>query len=56
MTAPWTPMRWPDGWRDAGLLDLLRGTAIDHLLIGKGPELSAVRSRAERDGLRTSFR
>ena len=47
MTAQWTPMRWPDGWKDPGMLDLLKGTAIDHLLIGTGPEWSAVRSRAQ---------
>src|ERR1035437_4864340 len=54
MTAQWTPMRWPDGWKDPGMLDLLKGMAIDHLLIGTGPEWSAVRSRAAEDGLHVS--
>ncbi len=54
MTALWTPMRWPDGWKDPATLALLKGTAIDHLLIGTGPELSAVRSRAAQEGFRVS--
>ena len=54
MTAQWTPMRWPDGWKDPGMLDLLKGTAIDHLLIGTGAEWSAVRSRAAREGFHVS--
>ena len=54
MTAQWTPMRWPDGWKDPGMLDLLKGSAIDHLLIGTGPEWSAVRSRAAENGLHVS--
>ena len=36
------------------MLDLLQGTAIDHLLIGTGPEWSALRSRAAGDGLHLS--
>ena len=47
-------MRWPDGWKDPGVLDLLKGTAIDHLVIGMGAELSAVRTRAAQDGLHVS--
>jgi hypothetical protein len=47
-------MRWPDAWKDPATLALLKGTAIDHLLIGAGPELSAVRSRAAEDGFRVS--
>ena len=35
MMAQWTPMRWPDTWTDPSALDLLHGTAIDYLLIGK---------------------
>jgi hypothetical protein len=27
-------MRWPDQWQDPALLDLLKGTAIEHLVIG----------------------
>jgi hypothetical protein len=48
----WTPMRWPDNWKDAALLDLLKGTAIDCLLIAKGDELAAVRARAQQAGIR----
>jgi hypothetical protein len=47
-------MRWPDAWTDPGLLDLLKGTAIDYLTIGNAPGLMAVRSRAVRDGIRLS--
>jgi hypothetical protein len=41
MMAPWTPMRWPAAWKDPSTLDLLKGTAIDYLLIEEG-----ARSRA----------
>src|SRR5579863_2943829 len=51
MEARWTPMRWPDSWKDPALLDLLKGTAVDSLLIGPGEELEPVRARAQRDGL-----
>jgi hypothetical protein len=47
-------MRWPDAWKDPATLALLKGTAIDHLLIGMSPELSAVRSRAAQDGFHLS--
>jgi len=47
-------MRWPDAWKDPATLALLKGTAIDHLLIGMGPELSAVRSHAAQDGFHLS--
>ncbi|SPE28768.1 conserved hypothetical protein [Candidatus Sulfopaludibacter sp. SbA3] len=50
MEARWTPMRWPDAWKDPTLLDLLKGTAIDCLLIGPGEELGPVRIRAQHDG------
>ncbi len=51
MEAPWTLMRWPDSWKDPGLLDLLKGTAINALLIGRGDDLASVRARARQDGL-----
>ena len=47
-------MRWPDAWKDPGALDLLKGTAIDHLLIGTGAEWLAVRRRAAQDGFQVS--
>jgi hypothetical protein len=47
-------MRWPDVWKDPATLALLKGTAIDHLVIGAGPEWSAVRSRAAQDGFQVS--
>jgi hypothetical protein len=36
------------------MLDLLKGTAIDHLVIGTGAELAAVRRRAAQDGFHVS--
>ena len=47
-------MRWPDAWKDPSVLDLLKGTAIDHLLVGAGAEWSAVRRRAAQDGFHVS--
>ena len=47
----WTPMRWPDAWTDPAALDLLKGTAIDYLLIAKNSELAAVRTRAQQLGI-----
>ena len=44
-------MRWPDSWTDAALLDLVKGTAIDCLLIAKGEEQAAVRARAQQEGI-----
>ncbi|MBZ5618548.1 MAG: hypothetical protein LAQ69_07475 [Acidobacteriia bacterium] len=44
-------MRWPSAWKDPSALSLLKGTAIDYLLIGKGEDLAPVRSRAQQDGL-----
>jgi len=51
MEARWTPMRWPDAWRDPALLDLLKGSAIDTLLIGPDDALAAVRDKARKQGL-----
>jgi len=39
-------MRWPAGWTDPAALDLVNGTAVDHLLIPDTAEFSAVRARA----------
>jgi hypothetical protein len=54
MTVEWTPMQWPGAWQDPAMLSLLRGTAIDYLLVDKGPEFDAVRSRARQDGLQVA--
>jgi hypothetical protein len=45
-------MRWPDAWADPAALDLVRGSAIDCLLIGDSDEFVGVRERAQRLGLR----
>lgn len=52
--SPHTPLRWPEGWTDPAALDLLKGTAIDYLLIPPGPEFSAVRTRAAQLGIAAS--
>jgi len=49
-----TPMRWPDTWKDPAMLDLVKGTAIDTLLIAKGDELAAVRAGAQKSGIQVA--
>jgi len=48
-----TPLRWPNAWKDPSALGLLKGTAIDHLVIEQGAEWDAVRSAADKAGLQT---
>jgi hypothetical protein len=45
-------MRWPSAWTDPSLLRLVRGTAIDTLLIDNSDEFEGIRARAESQGLR----
>src|ERR1700722_1221374 len=52
MTAPWTPIRWPAMWTDSSTLNLIKGSAIDYLLIDKGDEFEPVRTQARQAGLR----
>src|SRR5580692_8939477 len=52
MTAPWTPMRWPTAWTDSSALDLIKGSAIDYLLIENGEQFESVRTQARQAGLR----
>jgi hypothetical protein len=54
MTVEWTPFRWPSAWTDPSALSLLRGTAINYLLIANGPEWEGVRSRARQDGFQVA--
>lgn len=54
MTAQWTPMRWPSGWKDPAPLGLLKGTAIDYLIVDKGDAFEAVRARARQQGLQVA--
>jgi transposase len=44
-------MQWPEGWKDPGVLDLVKGTPIDYLLVPNGPEFDAVRSHAQQLGI-----
>ena len=50
--APWTPLRWPGEWKNPALLDLVKGTSIDYLVVEKGPEFDPIRQRARQEGLR----
>jgi hypothetical protein len=47
-------MRWPSGWKDPSALDLLKGTAIDYLIVADAADLAAVRKRALADGIAAS--
>jgi hypothetical protein len=47
-------MRWPNSWKDPAALSLLKGTAIDYLLIANGDDLKAVRERARQDGMQVA--
>jgi hypothetical protein len=47
-------MHWPDSWKDPALLDLLRGAAIDCLLMPDAADYGAVRRRAQKDGYETA--
>ncbi len=47
-------MRWPGAWKDPSLLDVLKDSAIDYLVIEKGPEFDAVRARAREQGINTA--
>lgn len=44
-------MRWPAAWVDPARLELLKGTAIDSLVIETGEKFEAVRTRAKESGL-----
>jgi len=54
MTAQRTPLRWPVTWKDPSALELLRGTAIDHLVIEDSQDIAPVLARARQQGLPTS--
>jgi hypothetical protein len=49
-----TPFRWPDAWTDPAQLDLLKGTAIDFLLIAKQDALQPVVAQARKMGIATA--
>ncbi len=51
MNAGWTPMKWPAAWKDPRTLDLLKGTAINYLVIEKGSDIGPVAARAQQQGL-----
>ncbi len=45
-------MRWPGAWKDPSNLSMLKGTAINYLLIEKGSDLGPVADRARQEGLK----
>ena len=45
-------MRWPAGWTDPARLELLKGSAVDTLMIDHGDAFEGVRTRAKEAGLR----
>ena len=47
VAAKLTPMRWPRQWSDAALLDLLRGTPVNYLLVEDGTAAGPLRTAAE---------
>ncbi|NWG12869.1 MAG: hypothetical protein HXY20_04955 [Acidobacteria bacterium] len=51
MAARRTPMRWPATWKDPATLALLKGTAVDCLLLEKGAGLGPIAARAQQEGL-----
>ena len=50
MTAEWTPMRWPAAWKSLSSFDLVRGTAVNCLILDKGGDLATVAARAAEAG------
>jgi hypothetical protein len=45
-------MRWPAGWADPSLVRLVKGTAIDTLLVDNSDEFEGLRAAAAQQGLR----
>src|SRR5512136_2283577 len=46
-----TPILWPRTWKDPSALSLLKGTAINCLLIDRDADLGTVAARAQQEGL-----
>jgi hypothetical protein len=46
-----TPIRWPSAWKDPSSLGLLKGTAIDCLVVDPHPDLEPLTTRARHEGL-----
>lgn len=49
-------MQWPGEWKDPSALDLLKGSAVNVLVIDPGDEFEPVRARATRQGLKVTGR
>lgn len=48
------PFRWPGSWRDPAALSLLKGSAVNCLLVNRGGELGAVAARARQEGFQVA--
>src|SRR5450759_1649933 len=46
-----SPIRWPNSWKDPAFVGLLKGTAINCLLVERSADLGLVVAQAQRDGL-----
>src|ERR1035438_4051252 len=51
MNLQWTPMRWPAAWKSAELLNLLKDTPINCLVLDTGADLAVVADQAKQRGL-----
>ncbi|HEX8984077.1 MAG TPA: hypothetical protein VF767_01545 [Bryobacteraceae bacterium] len=53
VSATWVPMRWPEGWSDPSLLDLLKGTPVNCLVFlwGDRKPAAALVEEGRRRGL-----
>jgi hypothetical protein len=54
MTVKWTPMKWPSSWKEPSMLDLLKGTPLNFLLLGKDEGLGPVAAGAQALGIEVS--
>ncbi len=50
MLAEYTPMRWPEAWKDPSALDFLKGTVVNCLLLQTDSVAGAVAARARQEG------
>jgi hypothetical protein len=48
------PFRWPGSWKDPAALSLLKGSAVNCLLVNRGGELGAVAARARQEGFQVA--
>src|SRR5690349_13685481 len=54
MSVEATPFRWPGSWIDPGMVDLLRDTAVNLILVPQDQKFDKVRARAREAGITAS--